>query len=181
MCVFRVRIQYVAKRSALFATDKCSRKISDLTTGGCPCGLSDAHRRSHSPAGAGAVVVLSRMGVADIRGACPCPSLTVRYLNLPGATTRAAQMDAMLRASLLDAAPCTFAVERLDAVQPQCARGRACRFNSTLSPWSASEVARKLERAHTRKFSDGRRAGSLGNWLSRVLQTIVAHARICAR
>ena len=76
-------------------------------------------------------------------------------------------MEAMLQASVSKSACCNFktGLRRIDAIKPACARGEPCRFDASLSAWSVDYVYKKLEKAHTRKFSDGRRAGSLGNWL----------------
>lgn len=106
----------------------------------------------------------------DVQG-CSCPSLTSRYLNLYGATARESHMASMLQASIARAGRCSssfYGPTRLEAIKPSCLRGQPCHFNSSLSPWSKEHVYKKLEKAHTRKFSDGRRAGSLGNWLSHV-------------
>ena len=76
-------------------------------------------------------------------------------------------MTAMLTTAVEDL-PCAYNFERIEAIKPTCSRGSACRFNESLSPWSASTVYRQLEKSHTRKFKEERRAGSLGNWLSHV-------------
>lgn len=124
-------------------------------------------------------------------GACTtavaaCIPLHVAYLNLRNSTERAKAMEAMLQSAqaLASQPTCPFTYERVEAIQPRCQRGAACRFNGgrrggdgLSGLWDEYQVYHQYERGATKKFADERRAGALGVWLSHLgLWTRLARA-----
>ena len=95
----------------------------------------------------------------------PCPKLEVQWLNLEANVERRSHMARVLRTTSKER--CKYPSMRVEAVKPTCTRGAPCTWNGSTAAWSAHDVFR-MERSTTKRYSDARRAGALGTWLSHV-------------